>query len=174
MPRCAVDYSKTVIYKIQHNEDDTLLYIGSTTDFTNRKSQHKCNCNNDNKKNKKFNRKVYKMIRENGGWDSFSMVQIEVFPCETKRDAEAREDELMRDMKASMNSIRAFIKDPISHGRLYDLKYNQEHREERRAWACKKTLCVYCSVDISNSNYITHEKSIKHINNMRLLDQENQ
>ena len=36
-----VDYSKIVIYKIQHKEKDELLYVGSTTHFRNRKVQHK-------------------------------------------------------------------------------------------------------------------------------------
>ena len=35
------DYSKTAIYKIQHEDDESLVYIGSTTDFTKRKCHHK-------------------------------------------------------------------------------------------------------------------------------------
>ena len=62
MPRRAVDYSKTIIYKIQHNEIESLLYIGSTTDFTNRKSQHKSACKNET--DRAYDRKVYRMIRE--------------------------------------------------------------------------------------------------------------
>ena len=30
MPRKAIDYSKTVIYKIEHIDNETLLYIGRT------------------------------------------------------------------------------------------------------------------------------------------------
>ena len=37
MPRKAIDYSKTIIYKIQHEDNDELLYVGHTTDFTKRK-----------------------------------------------------------------------------------------------------------------------------------------
>ena len=39
MPLTKVDYSKTIIYKIHRN--DELLYVGSTTDITRRKAQHK-------------------------------------------------------------------------------------------------------------------------------------
>lgn len=35
------DYSKTIIYKIQHEDDESLVYVGSTTNFTRRKCEHK-------------------------------------------------------------------------------------------------------------------------------------
>ena len=129
MPRTSVDYSKTVIYKIQHNENETLLYVGSTTDFTNRKSQHKCACTNQ--KDRRHNLKVYKMIRDNGGWDSFSMVKIEDFPCKSGRDAECREDELMRELKANMNAIRAFLtpEEKVELERRCSLRWREANRE---------------------------------------------
>lgn len=128
MPRRSVDYSKTVIYKIQHNEIETLLYVGSTTHFTNRKSHHKGACTNEN--DKAYNRKVYRMIRENGGWDNFSMVKIEDFPCKCGRDAEAREDELMRELSANMNMHRAFIENPATERLIYDRRYRETHQEK--------------------------------------------
>jgi predicted GIY-YIG superfamily endonuclease len=51
MPKRATDYSRTVIYKLEHMEKKELVYVGSTTDFINRKSQHKHNCNNEKQKN---------------------------------------------------------------------------------------------------------------------------
>ena len=35
------------------------------------------------------------------------MIQIKEFPCENKRQAEAEEDRIMMEMKASMNGHRA-------------------------------------------------------------------
>ena len=46
MPKNPIDYSKTIIYKIQHIEKDDLIYVGSTTNFTKRKSAHKACCIN--------------------------------------------------------------------------------------------------------------------------------
>jgi len=132
MPRLNVDYSKTTIYKIQHNDDETLLYVGSTTNFNNRKSHHKCRCNNP--KDRCHNLKVYKMIRENGGWDCFSMTKIEDFPCENGRDAEAREDELMRELKANMNAQRAFIADHVAQKSVYNRRYRETHADYQRRW----------------------------------------
>ena len=198
MPLCAVDYSKTVIYKIQHNEDESLLYVGSTTNFTNRKSQHKGACNNEN--NKRHNLKVYRMIRENGGWDCFTMVKIEDFPCVDGRDAEAREDQLMREMNANMNVNRAFIEDPVEQRRVYDRRYLEAHPERRtetlrlyrenhhqeileRARRYRETnhefvnrthRCEICDVHVLRKGLTRHRQTEKHINNQRILDEANQ
>jgi predicted GIY-YIG superfamily endonuclease len=50
MPRTPIDYSKTIIYKLIKNEDydNTHIYIGSTTDFTRRKNEHKKICSKKN------------------------------------------------------------------------------------------------------------------------------
>jgi hypothetical protein len=124
MPKKPTDYSKTIIYKIQHIDNPELLYVGSTTDFTKRKYQHKSCCSND----KCYNYKLYQMIRENGNWDMFNMVVIKPFPCQNKRDAEAEEDKVMREMKATLNSKRAFIT-PEERIELRK-QYNLEHRDE--------------------------------------------
>jgi len=49
MPKVPIDYSKTVIYKLVHKEDydNANLYIGSTTNFTKRKCEHKSDCMNE-------------------------------------------------------------------------------------------------------------------------------
>ena len=100
MPRRNINYSKISIYKIQHIDDDSLLYVGQTTDFTKRKSSHKSKANNS----KMNDCKLYSMIRDNGGWDMFNMVEVKKFPCTNKKEAEAEEDRVMRELKASMNS----------------------------------------------------------------------
>ena len=47
-----IDYSNTIIYKIVCNDlSVTDCYVGNTTQFRQRKSQHKKNCNNSNSKN---------------------------------------------------------------------------------------------------------------------------
>ena len=99
------DYSKIVIYKIQHQENPELLYVGHTTNFVRRKCEHKKKCNNGN--DIKYNTKLYTMMRENGGFECFNMVKIKPFPCKNRREAEKEEDSIMLEMKANMNEIRA-------------------------------------------------------------------
>jgi hypothetical protein len=193
MPRLNVDYSKTVIYKIQHNDDETLLYVGSTTNFNNRKSQHKNACKNERDNN--HNLKVYKMVRDNGGWECFSMVKIEDFPCENGRDAEAREDELMRELKANMNGKRAFIEDPIAENRVYNLRWRQNNREEEKVrhkhyrethreqvreyrlanrgrWNNVVSHCEACDCEVLRHNLNRHRQTNRHNNNIvRLMEE---
>ena len=56
MPKKTIDYSNCCIYKIEHIENESLIYVGHTTNFKQRKSQHKCNCNK--KKCKEYNLKL--------------------------------------------------------------------------------------------------------------------
>jgi len=88
MPKLPMDYSKCCIYKIEHIDDESLVYVGHTTSFDKRKTAHKNNCYNE--KDKKYNLKLYQMIRENGGWDTFKMIEVEKYPCNDRREAERR------------------------------------------------------------------------------------
>ena len=124
MPKKPIDYQTTVIYKIQHIEKDDLLYVGHTTNFTKRKAGHKCACINPS--NGHYNTKVYSMIRDNGGWDMFKMIEIKKFPCNDDREACAEEDKVMRDMKATMNSISAIFDDE-------KLKLNRQRVDQKRS-----------------------------------------
>ena len=78
------DYSKSIIYKLCCKDPSiTDIYIGSTTNFIERKCSHKNCC--INKKSKKYNMNVYKFIREHGDWDNWDMVQIEIYGVEKKK-----------------------------------------------------------------------------------------
>mmetsp|Transcript_23477 Transcript_23477/g.27576 ORF Transcript_23477/g.27576 Transcript_23477/m.27576 type:complete len:159 (+) Transcript_23477:90-566(+) len=155
MPRTPVDYSKIVIYKIQHIEDESLIYVGSTTDFTRRKAQHKSVCYNRN--NTGFNYKKYQMIRENGGWDMFQMIEIEKYPCTDKRQAEKREDEIMRELKTNMNSHKAYLE--IEEKRKYQKEYHIQYYN-------KEKITCECGCVIVKKCLIPHMKTKKHINLM--------
>ena len=72
MPKTQVDYLKTVMYKIIcNNLEIKKCYVGHTTDFRRRKNQHKSVCNSLD--SKLF---IYSFIRENGGWENWSMIEI--------------------------------------------------------------------------------------------------
>jgi hypothetical protein len=102
MPRKEIDYSKTVIYKIVCDDlNVTDNYVGSTTDFRKRKSTHKSICNNPNSKD--YNRKIYQTIRDNGGWDNWTMIEIEKYPCTDNNEALARERYWVEKLNSSLN-----------------------------------------------------------------------
>jgi hypothetical protein len=119
-----VDYSKTVIYKICCNNLNVQhIYIGHTTDFTRRKSNHKSNCNHENSKHYNYN--VYQFIRENGGWDNWSMVEIEKYQCNDGNEATARERYWVEQLHATLNSNV-----PGRTQQEYDQQYYQQNKEK--------------------------------------------
>ena len=175
------DFSKTIIYKIQHEDDESLLYVGSTTNFTKRKCSHKRNCNNPN--GKEFNIKLYQMIRDNGGWDCFRMIQIKEFPCNNKREAEAEEDRIMMELKANMNHQRAsrsqaewYIDNRdknLEQSKQYYIdnrdkfiervKQNYNENRDKILEQKKQKMTCECGCVVNKGDISTHRKTKKHI-----------
>ena len=158
-----VDYSKCVIYKIQHQELDELLYVGSTTHFGNRKVQHKQKCYNPNGSH--YNYKLYSTIRDNGGWDAFNMVVIKEFPCKNKQEALTEEDRVMRQMKSSLNMIRAYLTPDEKQER------NREHYEKNKDKIKEQTI-EYRAKNIDKIK--EQRKEYREQNRDKLLDQKKQ
>lgn len=127
MPKQAIDYSKTIIYKIEHSIDKSLLYVGHTTDFITRKHSHKISCNCKGVSD--HHTKKYQMIRDNGGWDMFQMLEIKKFPCQDSNEARAEEERVRIELNASLNSVRAFgIPKPEQ-----DREYREANQEKIKA-----------------------------------------
>jgi len=158
MPRTPMDYSKTIIYKIVCNDlTNKDCYIGHTTNMAKRKHNHKYVCNNEN--DNYHNNKLYKIIRQNGGWSNWTMVLVETFPCKDNHEACKRQRELYEELGANMNRIEADeeldqynkeyrdereldLKQKQKHYREankdyykdYQKKYREEHREEKQEY----------------------------------------
>jgi len=136
MPLVAVNYLNTIIYKIVCKDlSITDVYIGQTTNFKTRKSQHKRNCCNPDYK--KHNLKVYQYIRENGGWENFDMIEIEKYPCNDANEARKRERYWFEESNAKLNQIypsrtkqeyNDSIKEKI---KIYFQEYNNNNKEKR-------------------------------------------
>jgi hypothetical protein len=184
MPRTAVDYSKTIIYKIVCNDlTITDLYVGSTTDFTRRKNCHKTRCNN--LKDKCYNLKIYKTIRDNGGWLNWTIVQIEEFPCVNGNEARARERYFYEQLNSTLNTVypqRNLSEYYISYNEKNKNKISEKNKKYREANKDKikeykkeyvvlhkddKYTCECGSVCILN-NKRNHFKTKKHINYLNL------
>jgi hypothetical protein len=103
MPKTPMDYSNTVIYKlVSYDLNITDCYVGHTTNFKQRKNDHKRTCNNEN--GKSYNFHVYSFIRENGGWKNWDMIEIEKYPCNDIYEALKRERFWYEELKATLNA----------------------------------------------------------------------
>jgi hypothetical protein len=104
MPKVPIDYTNTIIYKIVCNDLNIKdLYIGHTTQFIKRRYLHKYSCNNENSKG--YNLKVYSTIRENGGWENWSMIEVEKYNCNDSNEATARERYWYESLESKLNMI---------------------------------------------------------------------
>jgi len=91
------------IYKICCNDENiTELYVGSSQNLEARISKHKSTCNNSN--NKQYNCKVYKFIRENGGWDNWNVFEIETLEC-IKYEAHLKERYWIEILQSTLNKL---------------------------------------------------------------------
>ena len=103
MPKEIIDYSKTIIYKIVCNDLNIKdVYVGHTTSFIKRKQKHKNCCTTP--QNSKYHLKVYQIIRDYGGWENWSMIEIEKFPCNDKQEATKQERYWYEQLNAQLNT----------------------------------------------------------------------
>ena len=173
------DYSKSVVYKI-HKDD--ICYIGSTNDEKRREQGHKDAYNNENS-----NLKVYKFIRENGGWDNWIFEVIQRFPCDNKKQLVEREyyyydllkpllnsrrprrtKEELKEQKA-INGVKHYKanKDEISkkNAERKDerAKYNSEHYEKNKEKINQNHVCECGGHYTTTGSKNIHLKLNKHI-----------
>jgi len=120
MPKKEMDYSKTIIYKIVCNDlNITECYVGHTTNFVQRKNFHKTSCNNQKTHNSNY--KIYQTIRDDGGWDNWSMIEVEKYPCNDINEATARERHWYEQLNSKLNS-----RYPGRTKKEYNAEYNKK------------------------------------------------
>ena len=125
-----VNYQNGMIYKIAHRYSP-YVYIGSTTNFNRRKSQHKHHCVNE--KSDHYNHKVYQTIRELGGWNNFEMVLVAKCPCDNKMELHAKEFEYQQLFDVNMNTRDAYSGcDPSDPE--YQKKYHERYYEKKKTY----------------------------------------
>ena len=161
------DYTKSVIYRIVCKDlSITDCYVGSTTNFKSRKACHKYTCTNPNSKD--YNAKVYQFITEHGGWENWSMIMVEEFPCDNKLQLERKERETIENLKPTLNCII-----PTRTDKEYRLDNKEKIKEQKKQYRetnnetiNEKIGCRACKCMVLKRQFIRHTKSKKHINNL--------
>jgi hypothetical protein len=188
MSKSTIDYSNTIIYKIFCKDPNIKdIYVGHTTNFIKRKYHHKlCSLNNDH------NEKIYKIIREYGGWDNWDMVGIEKYNCKDLTEARIKEQEHYDILKASLNSkppypskskllcieckiqpnkgiINKNINDITETEEFHTQKINTKEEESENQINITKYNynCILCNFKcIKSSDWNRHMITTKHKNNI--------
>lgn len=168
------NYANTLMYKLINYDCPELLYIGSTTNFVKRKQKHKSD-------SKKSNTKIYRTIRENGGWESWNMIKISDYPCTSLTESHMEEDRLMMEMKSNLNMVKAYTsleqrqeyckqyrENNREHANEYAKQYRENKKEQIAKYKSEKILCE-CGCNIRRSDISTHKKTTKHQKAIALL-----
>jgi hypothetical protein len=157
-----VNYNKSTIYKLCcNNLEIKEIYIGSTTNFNKRRNAHKSDCNNKEKRS--YNLYVYQFIRSNGGFQNWSMVEIELFNARDKKNLHRRERYWIETEKSVLNQIRAYAteEEKKDDNKKTALKYYYNNKAEQ--------IGCECGSIISRHGLTRHKKTKKHI---KLLEQQ--
>jgi len=130
-----VNYKNGIVYKIYCKDSSiTDIYIGSTTNFNNRRKRHKTACTNE--KSKGYNYTVYQYIREHGGWDNWDIIEVEQCCAKDKDELLERERYWIRHLDTTLNKTipgrtrKEWYQDNKESVIQRTRKYYQEHKEE--------------------------------------------
>ena len=152
------DYSTTIIYKITCNDPNTTdKYVGHTTDLVRRRQGHKnstCNVKSAN-----YNLKLYKFIREHGGWGNWKMEIIAYYNCNNLNEAKQKEQEHYNELNASLNSIEP--------SKLKQIKIKDEVETSSDKLECKE--CHFTCFNLLNWN--NHILTKNHNNRLNTISE---
>jgi len=144
---------KAYIYCIYNNKYIKNFYIGSTKDFKIRMDKHKSDCNNPNSSG--YNYKLYKFIRENGGWSEFSKMIIATVDVIDKIEQRKIEQVYIDHLEPGLNDCRSYR--TLEQRKDYEYDYRIKNRELIN----KKMNCM-CGGKYTKQNKTIHERSKKH------------
>ena len=182
MPRKAINYSNSCVYKICCNDINiTDCYVGSTTNLNKRKRQHKSRCNTENRKDYNFN--VYKFIRDNGGWRNWTVVLVESYPeCKSREELLRFERYHMEKLEATLNSqvpgrtkkqwgednsdkmkeyYKEYYQDNVEKIKECRKEYRQDNAEKIKEKGKEKIECEFCHSVVRKNGLPRHHKSKK-------------
>jgi intracellular sulfur oxidation DsrE/DsrF family protein len=123
------DFTNSIIYHIRHMESKEVVYVGSTTNFSQRKAKHKYLWN---KEGKEFKYPIYCHIRDNGGFDYFEIIPIKSLKLENKTELIIAEQVEIDKHRNLVNRQKAHM--TIEEHKEYDKKWREEHKEELKEY----------------------------------------
>lgn len=154
-----VDYTKGMIYKICCLDASIKqVYIGSTTNFTNRKRDHKNNCSRIN--GKKYNRNVYRFIRANGGFENWTMVFVKHCPCSSKLELEREERAVLEQQELTLNMCVP-SRGKKERNKEYREANKDNIKEYKKVYRAVKIKCA-CGAEVTRNCLSRHQKTKKH------------
>ena len=140
-------------------------YIGQTECFEKRKYSH-------SRDSQISELKIYKTIREYGGWDNWKMKIINHYYCDNEYEARQIEQKYIDIFKPTMNSVRAYSKPFINEELDRQLEFEINDYKDK-TFGCylydyylefnNIYVCEYCKKEFKSINSLNyHKKSAKY------------
>jgi hypothetical protein len=130
------DYQKGQIYTIRYRLDDTLLYVGSTTQPLHKRwAEHKRKYNNPSSFN--YNTFLSQIMRDTNDFQNWYIELYKAFPCNSKRELEREEGNIIRLLHSNLNQVIAgrnyeeWREDNKERLKEYYQQWYKENKEER-------------------------------------------
>jgi hypothetical protein len=166
------NYQDGKIYTIRCRNDNTLIYVGSTTmTLPRRIAEHRFASVSNN------SRKLYQSV--NGEWDNWYIELYEVFPCENKQELNKREGEIIREIGTLNHQIagrtqqewkKEFYENNrdkcLEVSKQYNInnnearkEYKKKYREEHKAEISAKRIEYYKEVQSKDKEAINKKQN---------------
>ena len=127
-------------------------------------------------------------MRDNGGWEMFRMIEIEKYPCNDRREADKKECEVMKELRANMNTYISYVSKEENKRRTteYNKLYFQIHKdiiqEVRKDYHKEYRELNKEKIKINKKKYIeknkeviqNYQKEYNEVNKERLKEQKKQ
>ena len=173
MPKIIIDYSNTIIYKIFCKDPNVSdIYVGHTTNFVQRKHAHKQNSMNS--KSPCYDLKLYKIIRDNGGWDNWCMEIVNFFNCKDSYEARKKEQEYFVSLNATLSSIEslsskkqtqdAVILTDKKDNMEINIEIQQENPKNPKEFECECCDYITCNKKDFNKHILTKKHNYNKYN----------
>ena len=178
------NYNNSYIYKLCcKNPEIKDFYIGSTTNFKNRKNQHKSETKANRKKGQN---NLYKCIRENGGFQNWDMILIENINVNSKLELHKKEREYIEKLKPTLNHYpptateeqkrerkNEFMKEYTLKNKEkineYQIEYRKKNMKKMLEKQREKITCE-CGCILARGNIAEHRRTKKHLKFMKLKE----
>ena len=159
------------IYKLIKKDaiNDDMIYIGSSKNIKHRMDRHKHSCNNI--KHHNHNLKVYKYIRENGGWDAWTYEIIDEVEVALRNDVARYEGEYIikydtinkLNMGVAGRTKKEYSVQNVEKFKEYYKEYNKKNTEKLKEYNKEYNK--------KNKDLISEQKKEKYERNKEQINQ---
>jgi hypothetical protein len=159
-------YQKSIVYKIvSKDENETNIYVGSTIRLEKRIGFHLSDCLNTKKKSYKY--RVYKHIRETGGFSNWEFEIVERYSCTSRKELCVREGYWVKELGAKLNTYQpGRTKEQYREDTKDEKKkYREEHKEHASEVAKKR-------YDIKRDEILAKDKIYREVNKEKIAERD--